>query len=110
MEKGETKRGIHSSRGFRVLTDGRNEKLKKWLDNTNWPEGFQFEHRIKMVKNYIADEVKISYGLDSMQVFFNANKLTRSEFDYAIQSIIKNIQLSSKTTLRYKGGKEALKK
>lgn len=92
-----------------MLTDGLDPTLKKWLEGTNWPDGFKYEHKLKMVKNYIAQEVTIRRGIDSMTIFVNPKKLSRSEFDYFIASAIKNIQGSSKISERYNVGKAALK-
>ena len=90
--------------------DGRDPKLKRWLEGTNWPEYFEYEHVLKMVEGVPVDELTVKKGIDKVAVFINTKRLTRSDFDYVINSLIKNIEHSSETTLRYNAGKEALKK
>lgn len=93
-----------------MLHDGLDSTLKEWLDGTNWPEGFHYTQTPVMVSNYLAQKLRVWKGIDSIELFLNANKLTKSDFEFVISSVIRNIEGSSAISQRYNHGKAAIKK
>jgi len=79
-----------------MLVDARSKKLIKWLEGTNWPDGFTWDLSVEMVKNYIAQKLTIKYELETYKVFLNPDRLTRSDYDAIIEIAIKNMLDSGK--------------
>lgn len=77
---------------------------------TNWPEFYHYEVKCKLVSGRIVNQVRIYKGVDSVTLFIKPERLTKSDFEYVVNSTIKSIENSSKTSLRYNAGKAALKR
>jgi hypothetical protein len=80
-----------------VLTDGRDKRLVKWLEGTNWPEGFTWDLSISLVQdNYIAQKLVLKYELEHIELLLNPNRLTKTDYETAINIAIKRMQDSGK--------------
>jgi len=78
-----------------MLYDGRDKKLIKWLEGTNWPEGFTWSLSLQMVNEYITQKLTIKFDLETITLFLNSSKLTKSDYEAAISIAIKRMSESA---------------
>ncbi len=79
-----------------MLTDGRDKRLIKWLEGTNWPDGFTWTVEVALIKDLIAQKLTLKLDLETVELYLNPKILTKSDFEACIAIAIKRMSESGK--------------
>ncbi len=73
----------------------KDKKLKKWLEGTNWPEGFGYTHKVEnpIVSGHmrILNKLTIFRGISRLEYYINTKVLSKSDFEHVVKTSIETI-------------------
>lgn len=78
-----------------LINSPEEKRLRRWLSETNFPEGFYWTLVTEMYQGRAVCKVRLTYDLEKFEFLIDPFRLIRSDFDYIIETAIRRMKESA---------------